>query len=793
MALVQQPMDFRFPWYQQAGSAQAPPESAGTASQPQAQAQHQQQSADVEREFQAAMQFYSRGGGSGGGVTSGFPLAPSDYVSPDERLRLCQEPLVPYKPLASGSQSKSQKQQQQQQPATAVKSRRPSKDGAVQTDLSLPLPAWSPWPTPLTALLGASVDSKDGEGAVEELQRERQPRQPALRRSSSFVELTTRPTAGDSAGRPPPSPSIRRPRTPPASILRKEQPRPPASRPTSATPAAGARPAQRGPVWGGDERSITGLQDLPTQQLYDLTQLRRSNLRLNDELGPDPTKVYMGNKLVDRPFPAEHPFASHQPRKAVFPRFAPPQPGSEPSHPDRLELVERAGSGQWRHEVFHLGGPPRHLVWPGDNFDQVPKLSSRHLQPVYYPVPPQLLGANASMRPDPAADPAAVDTLRNLERDQWRSQYSRSFTGRGQEFPVALTDWQEKQTEALMRGASGGGSAMMEMQQRGHHSFEPPRPQEGRIARRLAGDSPASLPGGLQGDSRAAAERVRPETDRERSERWLLEGREYRNLPDNWDALVQQQQWRAASQASSRPESPVTDESADGQRPAERDRADAKDGGYGGGQAWGSELESRYRDYSRRRVESDSRRSPQPGAIADTDARSDIAWLRRKYEPAASASWSFSDGAGLMNTLGLPGPAVGYLPGRPRLYELHDASSSAAPAAQKQQPLQQAKSSKGVNFDTDVMVAYGYGSEPVYLDQEQLRDSKQQQASSPWQPLPTTPYRTELHDLQRGYDRTQLRRQFHSEFPGRPDDLRDAVHEGRRHVIYGINSQVLHG
>uniref|UniRef100_A0A1I8FD06 Uncharacterized protein n=1 Tax=Macrostomum lignano TaxID=282301 RepID=A0A1I8FD06_9PLAT len=326
MALVQQPMDFRFPWYQQAGSAQAPPESAGTASQPQAQAQHQQQSADVEREFQAAMQFYSRGGGSGGGVTSGFPLAPSDYVSPDERLRLCQEPLVPYKPLASGSQSKSQKQQQQQQPATAVKSRRPSKDGAVQTDLSLPLPAWSPWPTPLTALLGASVDSKDGEGAVEELQRERQPRQPALRRSSSFVELTTRPTAGDSPGRPPPSPSIRRRGRRQRRFCEKSSPRPPGvpsdlgdargRRPTgSAGPRLGRRRAEhhgtacpcrrllaaaaapgevaRQRCYLPDRLLAAESRDLPTQQLYDLTQLRRSNLRLNDELGPDPTKVYM--------------------------------------------------------------------------------------------------------------------------------------------------------------------------------------------------------------------------------------------------------------------------------------------------------------------------------------------------------------------------------------------------------------------------------------------------------------------------------------------------------------------
>uniref|UniRef100_A0A1I8FFR7 PRP21_like_P domain-containing protein n=1 Tax=Macrostomum lignano TaxID=282301 RepID=A0A1I8FFR7_9PLAT len=358
----------------------------------------------------------------------------------------------------------------------------------------------------------------------------------------------------------------------------------------------------------------------------------------------------------------------------------------------------------------------------------VPKLSSRQPQPVYYPVPPQLLGANAAMRPDPAADPAA-------------------------EFPVALTDWQEKQTEALMRGASGGGkrhdgagedavrisdlnceqAIMMELVRMLFHRLSPCSSSGPPFLRAAAAPGRVASPAVLlataqprcqavsRATSRTAAERVRPETDRERSERWLLEGREYHNLADNWDALVQAAAVAGrASQASSRPESPVADESADGQRPAERDGADAKDGGYGGGQAWGQRVGSRYRDYSRRRVESDSRRSPQPVAIADTDARVRHRLAAQEVRAAASASWSFSDGAGLMNTLGLPGPAVGYLPGRPRLYELHGASLAAAPAAQKQQPQQQAKSSKGVNFDTDVMVAYGYGSEPVYLDQEQL-------------------------------------------------------------------------
>uniref|UniRef100_A0A1I8F758 Uncharacterized protein n=1 Tax=Macrostomum lignano TaxID=282301 RepID=A0A1I8F758_9PLAT len=385
MALVQQTMDFRFPWYQQAGSAQAPPESsAGTASQPQAQAQHQQQSADVEREFQAAMQFYSRGGGSGG----------------DERLRLCQEPLVPYKPLASGSQSKSQKQQQQQQqPATEVKSRRPSKDGAVQTDLSLPLPAWSPGPTPLTALLGASVDSKDGEGAVEELQRERQPRQPALRRSSSFVELTTRPTAGDSAGRPPSSPSIRRPRTPPASILRKEQ------------AAAAGVPSDLGDAPAGADR----LSGAP------------SGARRAEHHGTGTTACLDGLSH-GAPFPAR---ATRKPpagASAVFRRFAPPQPGSEPvASRTAWSWLERArAQGPVASRAsFHLRRPAQASL-PASRS----RCTIRCRRSCWAP--------NADDATDPAADPAAVDTLRNLERDQWRSQYSRSFTGRGQEFPVAL-------------------------------------------------------------------------------------------------------------------------------------------------------------------------------------------------------------------------------------------------------------------------------------------------------------------------------------------------------------------
>uniref|UniRef100_A0A1I8FRH9 CDI domain-containing protein n=1 Tax=Macrostomum lignano TaxID=282301 RepID=A0A1I8FRH9_9PLAT len=279
---------------------------------------------------------------------------------------------------------------------------------------------------------------------------------------------------------------------------------------------------------------------------------------------------------------------------------------------------------------------------------------------------------------------------RTLEADQWRSQYSRSFTGRGQEFSVALTDWQEKQTEALMRGASGGGSAMMEMfpppaplqQQRGHHSFEPPAAPGGSHRPPSCWRQPQPrLPGGLQGDSRAAAERVRPETDRERSERWLLEGRSTATCPTTG------MPW--CSNSSGRPPPRLA---------AGRNRLSLMSQPMASGLLRGTELTPRTAAMVGaglgQRVGEPLPGLQQPGAIADTDARSDIAWLRRKYEPAASASWSFSDGAGLMNTLGLPGPALATCPADRGSTNCTTLLSSAAPAAQKQQPLQQAKSSK---------------------------------------------------------------------------------------------------
>ncbi|KAK3736634.1 hypothetical protein QZH41_017021, partial [Actinostola sp. cb2023] len=63
---------------------------------------------------------------------------------------------------------------------------------------------------------------------------------------------------------------------------------------------------------------------LPIQQYYDLTLLKKSNVRRNDELIPDPHKVDIGKLAIQLKFPSEHPYYSHAPQFAVFPTFDSP-------------------------------------------------------------------------------------------------------------------------------------------------------------------------------------------------------------------------------------------------------------------------------------------------------------------------------------------------------------------------------------------------------------------------------------------------------------------------------------
>lgn len=59
----------------------------------------------------------------------------------------------------------------------------------------------------------------------------------------------------------------------------------------------------------------------PFYQYYDLTHLKKSNLRWNDELIPRPSTSQVHEKQIRVPIPKEHPLSSHMSRQALFPKF----------------------------------------------------------------------------------------------------------------------------------------------------------------------------------------------------------------------------------------------------------------------------------------------------------------------------------------------------------------------------------------------------------------------------------------------------------------------------------------
>ncbi|XP_028401146.1 LOW QUALITY PROTEIN: uncharacterized protein C7orf31 homolog [Dendronephthya gigantea] len=62
----------------------------------------------------------------------------------------------------------------------------------------------------------------------------------------------------------------------------------------------------------------------PFVQYYDLTQLKRSDVRSSDELIPRPSTSQLHDKQIKVDFPQEHPLSSHMSRQEMFPKFEVP-------------------------------------------------------------------------------------------------------------------------------------------------------------------------------------------------------------------------------------------------------------------------------------------------------------------------------------------------------------------------------------------------------------------------------------------------------------------------------------
>ncbi|KAK3736643.1 hypothetical protein QZH41_017020 [Actinostola sp. cb2023] len=98
---------------------------------------------------------------------------------------------------------------------------------------------------------------------------------------------------------------------------------------------------------------------LPIKQYYDLTQLKRSNLRWNDELLPRPPTADVQSSQINLPFPKESSLSSHMSKRAVFPRpeaYAGYDQCGRPNRPPS-RIVNKAMGSFGRREIV-LNQPP---------------------------------------------------------------------------------------------------------------------------------------------------------------------------------------------------------------------------------------------------------------------------------------------------------------------------------------------------------------------------------------------------------------------------------------------------
>lgn len=279
----------------------------------------------------------------------------------------------------------------------------------------------------------------------------------------------------------------------------------------------------------------------PLNQEYSLTQLKLSNVRLNDQLLPKPQECRMSYDAINLPYPADHPYLSHIPQKDVLPNFDSPddpQRGNEakrnpPLHPtagrknDTTIIEQKVKGFGYRLEketILPESQKMGHLQSADKSFFQNLKTPSSGQQ-IFYPIPLKLFGTNSDNRPNHLRISArTANALRNVERNQWLPDYTLNYTGYGPTNPMKLDNFEDKLEASRHRA---GAQVDETLYPNSVPTFVPPRPVEGVVARHLAGRTTNQRP-----KYRNDQEMKKPESETERQERWLKNDREYVNLPE---------------------------------------------------------------------------------------------------------------------------------------------------------------------------------------------------------------------------------------------------------------------
>ena len=199
--------------------------------------------------------------------------------------------------------------------------------------------------------------------------------------------------------------------------------------------------------FGGGELSYG--RSFPIQAKYDVTTLKRSDVRPTDELIPSSNKVDLWHSIINVPFPAEHPISSHTPKFAVFPGQDSPNntrngrlaltrstslPSFAPSGCDNYVVAEKISGSPHRREIVRAlsDSERRPLQWHGHSFNQLVKGPEMPRQS-FYPTPP------TSVKPDFWDRPPFLSVSQKTAEAQQNivdavgrnSEYSQQFSANG--------------------------------------------------------------------------------------------------------------------------------------------------------------------------------------------------------------------------------------------------------------------------------------------------------------------------------------------------------------------------
>ncbi|KAM6142344.1 sperm-associated microtubule inner protein 4 [Phoenicopterus ruber ruber] len=240
---------------------------------------------------------------------------------------------------------------------------------------------------------------------------------------------------------------------------------------------------------------------LPTEQYYDITQLKKSDVRMNDELLRKPPDSLA--KPLCLPFPTSHPYQTHISRYAMFPNFTAPEDrdtgidasSHQPFHPniptkvfDAVVLRKTRGN-PYRHEVVSIPSDSQKKAehWPGQHTHfQLPQFAEEKGQ-IYYPNPPKIVAPISTFKErEHNLSPRTTNMLRNTERALRITTYSRDFTGRGPMNPLILDNYYMKAVGRL----TGELGEDVELKETFLPSLSQVRPLQGRTARLLHGRRP---------------------------------------------------------------------------------------------------------------------------------------------------------------------------------------------------------------------------------------------------------------------------------------------------------------